>query len=239
MLGVKPSYATGFAQWPGMSEYPGLWNGLVGAWDMSLGATGNKVFDLSGNGLVGSWSDSGIIWKAGNLDFDNNEDKNGVDFGTSVLLQPDNHDFTVVVKYKAYLTSFPRNIIGKATEGSLVHWWNIHIDFDNDIVAEFDDDNDKKTLVATGTYDDSLFHQIVVTRRKGTGYKLFVDTILKATDTDNGSVSPTSSSLLLGGQTRTIDEDAAYGEYEYAYIYNRALTASEIALLHQLRKRLA
>ena len=64
MLGVRPSYATGFAQWPGMSEYPGLWNGLVGAWDASLGATGNRVFDLSGNNHPGTFVNS-PIWVPG------------------------------------------------------------------------------------------------------------------------------------------------------------------------------
>ena len=64
MLGVKPSYRTGFAQWRGVSEYPQLWNGLVGAWAPFLGATGGQVFDLSGNGNTGTFGNT-PVWTPG------------------------------------------------------------------------------------------------------------------------------------------------------------------------------
>ena len=98
MLGVKPSYSTGFAQWPGMSEYPQLWEGLVGAWDMSLGATGGRVFDLSGNGNTGTLS--GPTWGSGkfgsNLVFGANKH---VSIGTPAALPTLNVDYITIVTW--------------------------------------------------------------------------------------------------------------------------------------------
>lgn len=53
MLGVKPSYGTNFAQWPGMSEYPQLWRGLAVVYAPFLGMTGGRLLDWSGNGNHG------------------------------------------------------------------------------------------------------------------------------------------------------------------------------------------
>lgn len=44
----RPSYRHGFARCAAESEQPSLWQGLVGAWTPSLGATGNRLLDWSG-----------------------------------------------------------------------------------------------------------------------------------------------------------------------------------------------
>lgn len=63
MLGVRPTFTTGFAEWPGMSECPQLWEGLVGAWCPYLGPTGQDIlYDLSGHGLTGICRGTNIAW---------------------------------------------------------------------------------------------------------------------------------------------------------------------------------
>lgn len=49
-----PSYDNGFAPRDFAPEYPELWDGLVGAWCPSLGATGTSLFDQSGYGNNGT-----------------------------------------------------------------------------------------------------------------------------------------------------------------------------------------
>lgn len=43
-----PSYKAGFARCAAKAEYPGLWDGLVGAWAPFLGPTGLTLFDWAG-----------------------------------------------------------------------------------------------------------------------------------------------------------------------------------------------
>ena len=45
---VRPSYKSGFARSAADSAYPGLWNGLVGAWVPSIGNNGSVVRNLAG-----------------------------------------------------------------------------------------------------------------------------------------------------------------------------------------------
>ena len=99
-VGVRPSYATGFAQWPGMSEYPQLWEGLVGAWAPYLGMTGNKLLDLSGHGSSGIIT--GATWVYGKsgpiLDFSGTSQY--VVCTNSKAQNVDGKDFTIIVRFK-------------------------------------------------------------------------------------------------------------------------------------------
>ena len=49
-----PSYDSGYAPRDFVPEYPELWDGVVGAWCPSLGATGTNLFDQSGYGNNGT-----------------------------------------------------------------------------------------------------------------------------------------------------------------------------------------
>ena len=49
-LSIQPSWKQGFARHAHESVAPGLWRGLVGAYSMGLGPTGDKLRDVSGYG---------------------------------------------------------------------------------------------------------------------------------------------------------------------------------------------
>ena len=75
-----PSYAQGFARCPAEAANPGLWQRLVGLWQMSLGPTGTTLYDISGYGRHGAltnmdpatdWIPSEHGWA---LDFDGADD---------------------------------------------------------------------------------------------------------------------------------------------------------------------
>lgn len=52
---VQPSYHQGYAHERGQSAFPELWDGLIGAWVLALGATGDIVKDVSGRGQDGTF----------------------------------------------------------------------------------------------------------------------------------------------------------------------------------------
>lgn len=62
MLGVRPNVTTGFAQWPGMSEYPQFWQGLVCAFIPYLGTEGTLITDRSGRGNHGNFVGNSLSW---------------------------------------------------------------------------------------------------------------------------------------------------------------------------------
>ncbi len=54
-----PSWAQGFARSQSEAANPGLWNGLVGNWQPTLGPTGLTLFDVSGRGNDGTLTNMG------------------------------------------------------------------------------------------------------------------------------------------------------------------------------------
>ena len=236
MLGVKPSYATGFAQWSGMSEYPGLWTGLVGAWAPFLGATGSKVFDLSGNGNTGT--NYGIAWQAGGIKYDGVNDYTEIAHSSSMALGT--NDFTIVVKFKEIdSTDAAPALIGKGDSGPTE--WMLRL---TDVVggewnlAFFGDGGGISPASPTKVVKRGQKHIAVVVRR-GTVVTLYLDNVLLAIDSSSGDDLSTTKTLRLANADASPSRFFG-GIIYWAYIYNkRALTASEIALLTQLRKRLA
>lgn len=231
MLGVIPSFATGFAQWPGISEYPQLWKGLVGAWCPFMGATGNKVFDMSGNGNIGTLMGN-VIFGPGRFGSGLNMPGGAGDY---VLLDNLNFfrstsQFSLFAWVKFNDTSARRAIMGK-TGG----------DADTRFVWEINAD-DKHAIYVYGltnpgyhygnTLTPGLFYHLVVTWN-GSTLKIF-ENGLQVFSTDTGGTAP-----LLNRIGRYDGQYEFSGLNEYSGAYNYALSASEIALLYQMMRRLA
>ena len=251
MLGVRPSYATGFAQWPGMSEYPGLWTGLVGAWAPFLGATGNKVYDLSGNGSTGSLVATAhfVPGKFGpTLEFDGDSDY--VDLGdasnaelsfpfsiTSLinfdqLASTKGANMAVISKYNhndnqreyrfGILTADDKLFFRKVEDGGTVN----REDISNDTAF-------------VGSDVGRWFH-VAITADSGGNWVFYVNGL------SDGSGTFANTNFFNGTANAFIgaDNDGAPaatffdGKIDIPTIWNRVLSASEIALLYQLRKRL-
>ena len=235
MLGVKPSYATGFAQWPGMSEYPGLWNGLVGAWDASLGATGNKVFDLSGNGNTGTFV-SAMSWVPGDsgpaLNFPGGNDY------VSILDSPSLRCPTTVSVFARFRTTHATNIQVIFSKNHTDY--EVLIDINGNIQAFWGDGAafETATVANNGRITVNNWHDVCFVIDKSIGRVWFyVDGQFIGTDTDTARTGSGSLIAKIGMRSSSNIFDW-YGDISHVYVYNRLLSASEIALLCQLRKRL-
>ena len=233
-VGVPPSFATGFAQWPGMSEYPQLWEGLVAAYAPFLGVTGNKVFDLSGNGNTGAIL-SDTIWDSGPFGFALLFDGSGggVNCGNKSSLDITG-DMTIIFSFNpddAHLAI--HRLLHKNTSYSL------YIDTgDNDYKLRLHNYNDNSYALSSASLVENEQQHIAVVKR-GTVVNFYRNLIDISDDTTITAAFPVSAvDLYLG-----IDEDlASYpydGHLDYVMLFSRALSTSEIALLHHIMKRIA
>lgn len=244
-VGVRPSYATGFAQWPGMSEYPQLWEGLVASYAPFLGMTGNKVFDLSGNNNTLTLV-NGTNWSAGKfgsvLQFDGTDDaaKNTV----PIITGP---PFTVVSWFKLDTVSAPdaqgQTVWAHATVDGAPDsdWWRLRIR-DSDNLLQYG------ARVALGGAGNALstnavvanrWYQIVCVEVSAAERYLYVDSGNKTSDTTSIAPSNVANHFFQLGRNQADDQNEFDGAIGFTLFYNRSLSASEIAQLYHLMRRLA
>lgn len=241
MLGVSPSYATGFAQWPGESEFPQLWGGLMGAWDMSLGITGNKLFDLSGNGQHStSWTGdpTWISGKSGSaINFDGNDsiDKTNFPFITPPLtiVVWINQASGVGTKYYGICCRGKRTVSGtnfdfairrQTANGRLSFYWrDVDTLYGGEESSDFDYGVAGWTQVA-GVIDSAF------------DLTLYRDAVVIGTNTSNATPTSGITTFHIGDSE---GGDPFIGDIDHIMIYNRALSAGELTLLYCLRKRYA
>jgi len=230
VLSATPTYGTGFARNAAESKAPHLWRGLIGLWAPFLGATGNTLRDWSGNNNHGTIL--GATWGPGEngaalsfLEADNDI----VNLGTTLFRTL--HNFTAIVKTRpgADTSRDPTCCWSTANNTSSASpmmgvGWSAY--------------NMRLRVYMKGTQVNS--GGLLLTRHKwqtvamvyivGTSIKIYIDGVLFYTDTvftDYDLITDGATALgahkRTGSLTYTGDQDIEYG-----YIYNRALTASEV-----------
>lgn len=230
-VGVRPSYATGFAQWPGMSEYPELWRGLVGAWDMSLGQTGSKLIDWSGKGNHGTLIGD-THWISGKfgtaLDFDGTGDWVLLT-ALSELSVSNNWSFGIWLKNDdtAKDSIFLSQSLGANDRLSLGYDTSLK----NLTIAIYDGSWTHTSI----SYDDNNWHHVVVTW-DGTTLTLYFDNV--ATTSGSSGIYASGDVRLVFG-ARDNYATSITGQIDKVAAYDHVLSASEIAQLYQFRKRMA
>ena len=194
--------------------------GLVGAW-FFLGGSGNKVYDLSGNGNTGTLV-ADTHWVPGKfgsaLDFDGTGDYVDTSFTCS-------SNGTLVIWYKT--TQMSGVMFGRRIDDAK----RLYIGLNN---------NKFYASVGTtggGTHEDStatndgLWHCGVVTWQVGGRVKIYVDGLLVDDDAiagDPGSVGE----IVIGARQRPASVDTNYlGLLDHLIYYNIPKSAFEIALL--------
>lgn len=243
-VGVRPSYSTGFAQWPGMSEYPELWRGLVGAWDPSLGQTGNRLIDLSGNGYHLAAGASSPTWVGGKLgtatrysaasdqyfsgDHSPIKVQGSWSVGCWVKAGEDNPaDYRDVFYF------------GDGDTSSNVY---LYIAFLSTGQIAVEDRSIGVDVTTAADYADGNWHYVFVNAIGSLDVTLnvYVDGVYVGTDfTSNDSLVHTFTRVAIGMLRDSSPGWPFEGDIGSVVLYNRDLLTSEIALHHQLRKRMA
>ena len=237
--GVRPSYATGFAQWPGMSEYPHLWRGLVGAWCPPLGMTGSRLLDWSGKGIHGTLVGN-TAWVPGKfgpcLSFDGTDDYVDVGANTNNLGISNDLNYTVAVtaKWPSYGAPGDQRPLVSSYFGVS---YSLRIvegaDSAHGVVRLVHDD----AILSSGVLVAGPWYYIVQTYRGSDHFaEIYIDGVLSNSGTVNDA-------FLLGTYPVFIGYDNVVkfwnGLINDVMIFNRALSASEIQQLYHLQMRLA
>jgi hypothetical protein len=200
---------------------------LVGHWNMNEGS-GTMVHDSSGNGNNGTVVNS--TWVAGK--FGNALSFNGasgiVNLGNSSSFSSSQSitlsmwiKFDLLAKY-GYTLAKTASYMVYASEGGLLHWWVYTTSGNYD-------------MASVGAYADGAWHLTVCTfdsTLSNQQMKIYIDGILSNSHNLNGTIASTSNNLFLGayeGSWRPFK-----GALDDVRIYNRALSATEIAALYTL-----
>ena len=230
---IKPSFSTGYAKNASESANPNLWKGLVGAWMPSFGVTGGTLKDVSGNGNDGTLNnmDAASDWVATSkgltLDFDGvndyvrfNRPKQIVNGGAISI--------SIWVKW--------------ITTGSSVSDIQILVDnFHSSTGFAIQDRPDLSKrlsfyiarnpygLLSTGQIGDGFWKHVVCTNDRVYS-RLYVNGVLDNYMVDSGGINQVNPLMNIG----SFQNGGRYlnGDVSNLFIYNRALSPSEIKRLY-------
>lgn len=237
----KPSYATGYARNASESANPNLWKGLVGAWMPSLGVTGEKLKDVSGNGNDGTLTnmDAASDWVATSkglaLDFDGGSSSNYISLGASNDIYQDLTEATWLfwLKFDSF-TNYPYNQILETYAPSNNYQISCLVKSNGKLAFYLAGVGGSSFYDGTGihTLSTGKWHQLAFVYKGGTKQDGYVDSRF------DGRASGIRSSLIATTQevllSRSIYQGGRYidGQYGSVIQYNRALSPSEIKQLY-------
>jgi len=234
---IKPSYQAGYARNASESENPKLWDGLVGAWMPSLGVTGDKLRDVSGNGNHGTLTnmDAASDWVATSkglaLDFDGVNDY--VNTNGSVVSLDDDFTFLVVVRTPSSLSSNStfRGLISKGDLSS--KWASISYNANgNRFVVGIDDGAIKSEFFGSIPLSPRKFYSVAGVFRRGKTLELYVNAELDGSTSDNSGSCDISENVFIGSRKFGSAQYFMRDLFLSASVYNRALSPTEIKQLY-------
>ena len=207
-------------------------DGIVGYWLLNEGS-GNKVFDLSGNGNTGTILGGDVIWAPGKfgsaLSFPGTAG-DYIDCGTGLgsILGSSNEGISTSMWFKTNRTEVPTNdglyylgtFAGAQGEFAAVIF--------NDTILLLVDRLQKGNIAFT---DTTSWHHYVSTY-DGVRAKQYLDNVLVTNIAYSAVLDFTNLKTIIGGYF----DDGIFtfdGLIDDVLIYNRALSASKIALLYQ------
>ena len=237
MIAELPNYANRFAR-RGESTGPHLWDGLLGLWYPSLGPTGEKAFDWSGYGLDASFQNltSDEAWVATHRGCAVKIDAADEQMYTAACSRFQlNGDVPLTLWCDAHLTGragdYPRCITYRSANTS--GWWALYRTWNHYWRFAFRVAGAVHVLTFPGTtvYNDG---QVAMTRRIGGHYTLYIDGTPHSTkDYATNPVAGNIHELCFGCMEQGATTNTLYGEYRAVGIWNRVLSAGELALLYR------
>jgi Concanavalin A-like lectin/glucanases superfamily len=230
---IRPSWGTGFAMSAIQSRAPWQWKGLVASYAPFLGIQGQKLYDLSGYGNHGFFTEAAWgVSRFGTAKSFNGVD-NHVELSDSPLLSPGAGGFTISAwVYPTVVDSTSRWIWGDYSL-SLNALVMMRIDSNNQFQAFFRDEavNTVTPYAATTVVANTGYYLAAV--RDGPSVKIYVNGVedgsgsnasLVTVTVDDGT-HPFIGSHPSGGSVWS-------GLLDDIRIYNRALSADEVREIH-------
>ena len=204
-----------------------LARGMVGCWVMNE-ATGDKVFDLSGNGNYGTITDAN--WVHSGLNFNSNSDM--VTVIKDSTIEPQNLTIKAIVKVTE--SELYHVIIDKAYTSHADPYYSYHLRITNEnqiyfvvigtTTAEINQLNLDYAFTIGKTYDIAATYDGVV-------LKIYINGILIGSNSSAVTIAYHNTDLLIG-QFRNFTTDIDI-QIDTVLLYNRSLLADEIKKLYQ------
>jgi len=206
-----------------------LSDGLVGCWLFNEGS-GNKVFDLSGSGHDGTLVNS-PIWTSGDsgpvLQFDDANNRYiDIDDGTFFILDK----ITVVTRVK--ILSGAVNYDGIVTKSDWDNGWGLWCsnDFSSKIRWHCGNYEGAGSIISTAIWEGAGWVTVAGTYDRQ-NVRLYINGLEDASAAYTDAIADPGDHTLIGKYVS--DNYVLDGYIKYVMIYNRALSASEIALLYR------
>lgn len=203
----------------------------------SYPGSGTSIYDLSTNTYTGTLV-NGVGFSSDALTFDGNNDY--IDMNTAITAT----NFTVISWFKCSNdTTVPRMIVSKETTGGGP--WNYRIWlFNGTVQADIASDPSTAQGISTSTNcADNAWHMAVFVRDTAADrLYLYVDNVLKAQAEEtlaNPNLITNAQEVWFGRSAFTAGGANPTGSYPYIgslgeqMIYNRAMTADEIAIVYR------
>jgi hypothetical protein len=229
---VKPSYASGYASpITGGMAHESLWDGVVGAWCPSLGATGGTLRDLSGNHNHGTLTNAALstVWQPDGLDLDGSDDHINLGDPASLRGMP---NLTLAAWVKANDTGWRYAVFGAwgSSGANLKYLMRV-------------DNGNIQTFIYTSTQIGGTFStqdltdrlHLLVATWDGATLKMYIDGVKSSTEfSGSGSIRDASVEDTYLGDDSGGSGNTFNGTIASATIYNRGITASDAAKLYRL-----
>lgn len=202
--------------------------GLVGYWPFNEGA-GSKVFDFSGNGNTGSFNGD-VSWTAGPsgccLTFPGSDD--WIDISDDRLPAFGTGDFTIVAKVKHPQDDTHRVILSKGGTGDGEF---IFYKTSGDVPRFYGDSGGiSAAWGGPNSWPDNDWVQFAITRQ-GSTLQTYLNAVAGGSDATAGADLNSGVDWRIGAtDDGTLDW---VGEIDFIYVYNRALSSSEITKLYR------
>ena len=201
-------------------------DGLVSRWQFGEG-TGTTVSDSWGSN--DGTSSGGMTWETGKVGafsggFDGFDDYVNI---PGITDNPTNITQMLWVKTIASGSSITLMTKRQVENGS--DWPTIMLSSSKTPQIAVDDSAYYNTIIGTTDVNDGEWHHVAGVK-DGTTYKIYVDGVEENSEVDAHSMSGSSSDMRLGNGIVT--GNYFDGEMDDVRIYNRALSASEIAVLY-------
>jgi len=188
---------------------------------------GSKVYDLSGNGNNGAFS--GVSWinsiYGSSIDFPSGDHFINCGHGPSLDITG---EITIIVRFCSTDTEANVTLVGK--EGKNSYWL---CTFSDASLQFFTGGTAANSSV--GKIADNVWVTAAVTRKDSEDRsKFYFDGVFDVSSVTGGNIaSNPANDLYFGVDPRDETGIALIGAINYVQIYNRALTASEIAYLYR------